>query len=323
MTEQAAGRCVVGGDLGGTRFRVALADGTGRFLRRSSCLTEADQGLEAVLGRMKRMIREVMTDAPCPVAAVAIAAPGPLDPWKGVVFSPPNLKGWGDVPLKQIMEDDLGVPVHLGNDANLAALAEWRFGAGRGCDHLVYVTVSTGVGGGVIDKGQLVLGCGGGAGEVGHMTIDMNGPRCNCGNPGCLEALSSGTAIARRAAERLQAGAVSRLTEMAGGVPQRVTAELVVEAARAGDQVAGEVMRAAGYALGVGLVNLMHLYDPQVIVLGGGVTNAGELLFGPMREAIQERALESFRKRTRIVLAELGDEVGVYGAVALALSQLQ
>ena len=320
MTEQATGPCVVGGDLGGTRFRLALADATGQVLWRNSCLTEAGQGLDAVLGRVKTMIGEALTSAPSAVGSIAIAAPGPLDPWKGIIYRPPNLPGWDEVHLKQILEDAFGIPVHVGNDANLAALAEWRFGAGRGCDHLVYVTVSTGVGGGVIDRGQLLLGYGGGAGEVGHMTIDIDGPKCNCGNRGCLEALASGTAISRRAVERLRAGAASRLLELAGGDLERVTAELVVEAARQGDPVAGEVMQKAGYALGVGLANLMHLYDPQVIVLGGGVTNAGPLLFGPMHEAIEERAMEAFRNRTRIVQAELGDDVGVYGAVALALA---
>lgn len=323
MTKQAAGRYVVGGDLGGTRFRVALADEAGRFLFRTSCLTEADQGLDAVLVRIKAMIREALASAPGPVEAIAIAAPGPLDPWKGVVYRPPNLPGWDEVHLKEILEADLGVPAHVGNDANLAALAEWRFGAGRGYEYLVYVTVSTGIGGGVIDRGHLLLGCGGGAAEVGHMTIEVNGPRCNCGNRGCLEALASGTAIGRRAVELLQAGASSRMLELAGGRLDRVTAEVVVEAARAGDAVAAKVVRAAGYALGVGLTNLMHLYDPQIIVLGGGVTRAGSLIFDPMHEAMEERVMQAFRGRFKVVQAELGDDVGVYGAVALALSQLR
>jgi len=324
MTEQAAAglvtRHVIGGDLGGTRFRVALADDSGRFIQRKSCLTEADRGLAAVLDRMKALVGEVINESSAPVAAIAIAAPGPLDPWKGIIYRPPNLPGWDEVHLKEIFEDAFGVPTFVGNDANLAALAEWRFGAARGVDCLVYVTVSTGVGGGVVEKGRLILGVGGGAAEVGHMTIEMNGPYCNCGNRGCLEALASGTAIARRAIERLQTGSESTMLQLAGGIVESVTAEHVVEAARAGDKVAGEVMHNAGYALGVGMANLMHLYDPAIIVVGGGVTNAGELLFAPMRQAIAERAMKAFSDRTNVVLAELGDDVGVYGAVALALT---
>lgn len=312
-------RYVVGGDLGGTRFRVAIADDSGKIVRRNSCLTEADKGLDAVLDRMETMIRDAIIQSEKPIEAVGIAAPGPLDPWKGIVFSPPNLKGWNEVHLKDILESRLKLPVYLGNDANLAALAEWRFGAGKGADCVTYVTVSTGVGGGVIDHGRMILGHGGGAVEVGHMTVEMDGPYCNCGNRGCLEALSSGTAIARRAVERLQTGIESKMNEMVGGKLDRISAEVVVQAARDGDEVAGEVMRRAGYALGVGLANLMHLYDSEVIVLGGGVTNAGELLFAPMREAIAERAMKSFRDRCRIEVAALGDDVGLYGAAALAL----
>jgi glucokinase len=312
---------VVGGDLGGTRFRIALADSSGKLLHRSGIRTEASRGQAAVLERIKGSIRDTIALARGPVGAIAIAAPGPLDPWKGIIYRPPNLPGWDEVHLKEILEDAFGIPTHVGNDANLAAMAEWRFGAGRGSSHVVYVTVSTGVGGGVIDRGQLLLGFCGGAAEVGHMTIDVNGPRCNCGNYGDLEALASGTAISRRAVESIKAGHESRIVELAGGL-EKVAAEHVVEAARQGDAVALEVLHRAGYYLGVGVANLMMLYDPEVIVLGGGVMNAKDLLFAEMHRAIEERAMLSFRLRTRIELAVLGDDVGIYGAVALALSQL-
>ena len=332
MTEQAAavvggqiptdGVCVVGGDLGGTQFRIALADGEGRLLHRTAIRTEASQGLQAVLQRIKGSIRDTIALAPGMVAQIAVAAPGPLDPWKGIIYTPPNLPGWDEVPLKDVLEDAFGIPVSIGNDANLAALAEWRFGAARGSNHVVYMTVSTGVGGGVVDSGKLLLGYGGGAAEVGHMTIDMDGPRCNCGNHGDLEALASGTAIARRAVEAVKAGGQSSIVGLAGGL-ERVAAEHVVEAARQGDELALRVMRRAGYCLGVGVANLMMLYDPEVIVLGGGVImNARDLMFEEMHRAVAERAMEAFRERTRIAVAELGDDVGIYGAIALALSQL-
>jgi len=174
----------------------------------------------------------------------------------------------------------------------------------------------------VIDSGKLLLGYGGGAAEVGHMTIDMDGPRCNCGNYGDVEALASGTAIARRAVEAVKAGGQSAIVELAGGL-DRVTAEHVVAAARQGDELALRVMRRAGYCLGVGVANLMMLYDPQVVVLGGGVMNARDLMFEEMHRAIDERAMEAFREHTRVAVAELGDDVGIYGAIALALSLLE
>ncbi len=313
---------VVGGDLGGTRFRVALADGEGHLLHRSGIATEASRGLQATLERIKGSIRETIALAPGKVAQIAIAAPGPLDPWKGIIFTPPNLPGWVEVPFKDVLEDAFGIPVSIGNDCNLAAMAEWRFGAGRGSNHIVYMTVSTGVGGGVIDNGKLLLGYGGGAAEVGHMTIDMDGPRCNCGNYGDVEALASGTAIARRAVEAIKAGGQSTIVELAGGL-DRVSAEHVVAAARQGDEVALRVMRRAGYCLGVGVANLMMVYDPQLIVLGGGVMNARDLLFEEMYRAIGERAMASFRERCRVTIAELGDDVGIYGAIALALHEIE
>lgn len=314
---------VVGGDLGGTRFRAVLATDAGEIIARANTLTHAEEGLEAVLARMTATMEQVMEGVDrTRVRAVGVAVPGPIDPKTGTVYSPPNLPGWGEVPLARILADRLQLPVVAGNDANLAALAEHRFGAGRGTEHMVYVTVSTGVGGGVIVGGQLLVG-NGGASEVGHHVIERWGPRCGCGNYGCLEAFSSGTAIARAAAERIANGAVSSLAARADEGTSRISAEDVVEAARAGDALAKEVLHEAGYSLGIGLANLMHLFDPDVIVLGGGVTHAGPLLFEPMHQALADRVIEPFRQRVRIALAELGDEVGVWGAIAHALAQCQ
>ena len=314
---------VVGGDLGGTRFRAALATNTGEIVARANTLTHAEEGLEAVLARMTATMEQTMEGVDrARVRAVGIAAPGPIDPKTGILYSPPNLPGWGDVPLARILSDRLQLPVFTGNDANLAALAEHRFGAGRGTEHMIYVTVSTGVGGGVIVGGQLLVG-NGGASEVGHHVIERWGPRCGCGNYGCLEAFSSGTAIARATAERIANGEASSIAQRLGGNVSRITAEDVVEAARDGDALAKDVLHDAGYSLGIGLANLMHLFDPEVIVLGGGVTNAGPLIFEPMHQALADRVIEPFRQRVRIALAELGDEVGVWGAIALALAECQ
>lgn len=319
MTES-TGRYVIGVDLGGTRLRVALADLSGTIVRRRTVLTLAEEGRNAVIRRIVAEVRAVLEPSPLPeLLRVAVAVPGPVDPWRGMVYRPPNLPGWGDLPLRQILEEDLTVPVLLGNDANLGALAEYRYGAGQGCRHLVYVTVSTGVGGGVIDAGRLLLGTWGGASEIGHMTIDLNGPRCSCGNFGCLEALASGTAIAQEAGRRIAAGSASILVERSHGELERIDAAMVVEAAMRGDQLAHSVVRWAGYNLGVGLANLMHLYDPQVIVVGGGVANAWDLLAPELGRAVRERAMEAYANRTQILRSQLGDDVGVLGAIAFAL----
>lgn len=311
---------VIGVDLGGTRLRVALADRNGEIVRSRTVPTLAEEGRDAVIGRIVAEIRAVLS--PLPLAAlrdVAVAVPGPVDPRAGYTYRPPNLPGWGDVPLKSILQFELNTPVYLGNDANLAALAEHRFGAGRGFSDMVYMTVSTGIGGGVISDNRLLLGGWGGAAEIGHMTIDLNGPRCSCGNFGCLEAMASGTAIAREAARRLAAGEQSTIQSQPGGGPDGIKAEQVVEAARGGDPLAHQVLHWAGYNLGVGLANVMHLFDPQAIIIGGGVSNAWLLLQEPMGHAIRERAMEIYAKRTQILRSQLGDEVGLLGAIALAL----
>lgn len=304
-------------DMGGTRFRVALVDDTGRLSYRKSYLTYASQGREAVLRRISQAALSAMGHHPREqLLAVGFAAPGPLDPRSGVLLTPPNLPGWRDVPLKSLLEAELGLPVYVGNDANLAALGEHCFGAGREMDNLIYLTVSTGIGGGIIADGRLLLGYEGLAGEPGHMSIAPE-PRCKCGNYGCLEVLSSGTAIARVARERIEAGEASSIAQYAG----EITAEAVNRAARAGDPLARSVLFRAATYLGIGIVNLVHLFNPQAIIIGGGVSQAGELLFDPVRAAIDERAMPDYRK-VQVLRAALGDDVGLYGAAALVFDKL-
>lgn len=310
-------RYIIAIDLGGSRFRVGLADSSGRLLRRKSYPTRAEEGREAVISRLAQAAREAMHSYPREeILAVGLGAPGPLDPRSGVIFTPPNLPSWRDVPLKALLEEELDLPVYLGNDANLAALGEHRFGAGRGLDHLVYLTVSTGIGAGIIMDGSLLLGQDGLAGEAGHMTI-AEGPLCKCGNVGCLEALASGLAIAQAARERIEAGEESSIPRFSQG---EITAEAVEAAARAGDPLAQEVMQKAANYLGIGVVNLVHIFNPQAVIIGGGVSQAGELVFGPVRHAVAQRAMPNFRK-VRILPAALADDVGLYGAAALVLSE--
>jgi len=314
---------VIGIDLGGTRLRVALADRAGVIVRRRAVPTLAEEGRNAVLGRILAETRTILDPLPLAnLAAVAVAVPGPVDPCNGVVYRPPNLPGWGDVNLKSILEQELTVPVFVGNDANLAALAEHKFGAGRGASQLVYVTMSTGVGGGIVSNGELLLGSWGGAAEIGHMTIDLNGPRCSCGNFGCLEAMASGTAITREAKWRIAKGTASVLSERVGGNLDELRAQFIVQAAQEGDELAGEVIEWAAYNLGVGLANVMHLFDPDIIIIGGGVANAWNLLMPAIQRALRERAMEVYTRRTCIVHSELGDDAGLLGAVALALDKI-
>lgn len=302
-------------DLGGTRFRVALATSSGEFSWKRSYPTQAGQGRDTVIARILRAAREAIESVPRDQAlALGLAAPGPLDHRTGVIFSPPNLPDWRDVPLKSILEKSLGLQVYVGNDANLAALGEHQFGAGRGLDHLIYLTVSTGIGAGIIAKGKLLLGQDGLAGEAGHMSI-ADGPPCKCGSVGCLEILASGTAIARQAEDRMAAGEESTISLINKGP---ITAEAVEAAARTGDRLAAEVMEKAATYLGIGVVNLVHLFNPQAVIIGGGVSQAGDLLFGPVKRTVVERAMPNFRK-VQILPSALGDDVGLYGALALVL----
>ncbi len=314
-------KLIVGVDLGGTQIRAALADGEGSILRRTSCLTLAEEGPQPVMGRIKGAIYEVLvaTDRE-QVQGIGVAAPGPLDPWKGIIMDAPNLPGWREVPLKALMEEEFGLPVVVGNDANLAALAEQRFGAGQGVADMIYITVSTGIGGGIIADTRLLLGAQGFAGEVGHQTIEAHGPRCNCGNVGCLEALAAGPAIARRARELIRNGAETAITELVGDDLDKITAREVNQAAQAGDPIAIGIFRQAGFYIGVGIVNLLHLFNPSLIVIGGSVAKAGEFLFEPIRATVRERAMASYYwENTPIVPATLGDDVALLGAVALVL----
>ncbi|MCK4452575.1 MAG: ROK family protein [Anaerolineae bacterium] len=316
---------VIGIDLGGTKISTALADSAGTIIAHDYRETHATAGQKAVIERMLDSARQVMAQAgvtQAQVTAVGIGAPGPLDIEAGVVVAPPNLPGWNRVPLKRLVEDELGIATFLENDANAAALGEFRFGAGRGAEHMIYVTVSTGIGGGLILDGELYHGASGMAGEIGHITIIPNGPRCGCGNRGCLEALASGTAIARQARERVARGVPTLIADLAEGTPERITAKLVAEAASQGDVEAREILAEAMNYLGIGMANLVNLFNPQLIVIGGGLTNIGESLFGPVRRVIARRAFRTPAQAVQVVRAELSDNAGVLGAAAVALAQI-
>ncbi len=315
---------IVGVDLGGTNIRAGVADGNGKILIQTSRPTEAEAGPEKVISNIVGAVKSVLhSRGSSHIIGLGIGSPGPLNSKTGLVFSPANLPGWESVPLRDILEDRLGLPVFLGNDANLGALGEYTFGAGKDYRNLVYMTVSTGIGGGVIDNGKLLEGATGAAGEIGHMTIEAFGPVCNCGNRGCLEALASGTGIRRRAIERVRAGEAGLLKSLAKGDPESLTAEMVDKAARRGDAAAIELLHEAGVYLGIGTTNLLHLFNPEIVIIGGGVSRSGDLIFKPLLEEVERRAMPSFREGVPIVPTGLGDDIGLLGALALVLQNYE
>lgn len=341
---------VIGVDLGGTQLRVAVLQGS-KLHSRVGVLVGTDTTPGTVIGQIGQGIRRALEEAGITleqIAGIGVGAPGPLDNRTGVVFSPPNLHGWHEVPLRDLLKQSFNVPIFVENDANTAGLGEYIFGAAKDSEDMVYLTVSTGIGGGVIVKGKILEGASGTAAELGHMTIDMHGPRCNCGNTGCLEALASGTAIARQANDAIATGRGAELLEFVRGMrenvgknpdsyvhptiglspavhdkfveaagPLLVNARTVSEAAKAGIPLAQEIINNAGEALGVGLVNIIHIFNPSKIILGGGVTQMGDLIMKPALRIVQERAMRHPLNAVTIEIADLGGDAGLIGAGAL------
>lgn len=338
---------VIGVDLGGTQIRVGVLRGD-FVLTRVNMLTGNDATPNRIIPRIFCAIQQVLEEAGMKlnqIEGIGIGIPGPVDSSSGVVCTLPNLPGWDDLPLGEIIRDYSDVPVFIENDANTAGLGEFIFGVGRGCKNMIYLTISTGIGSGIIADGQILAGASGMAGELGHMTIDRNGLRCNCGNIGCLESIASGTAIARRANEEIAAGRGAELLTFAGslskftdgvsdplvlstgGVYQvadestshilHVDAPLVACAAKAGVPLAREIITDVAEGLGVGLVNIIHLFNPDIIILGGGVVQIGSMLMKPALRIVQERSMKMPQQAVRIVQAQLGADVGIIGAGAL------
>ena len=311
-------------DLGGTKIIAAVVLPSGKVVSRNYCLTLADEGTEAVIDRLLSAVKEAAAKAKLRISeltGIGIAAAGILDTEKGIITTSPNLPDWRDVPLRDILADNLGIATYLINDASAAALAEHRFGAGKRVDNLIYLTVSTGIGGGIIASGKLYSGANGCAGEIGHMTIEAHGPRCNCGNFGCLEALASGTAVAREAVRRLNQGETSSIAQLAEARLETITAETVALAARQGDHLACDVVTKAANYLGIGLANLVNIFNPELIVIGGGLSKMGDMLLEPARKVVKERAFRLPARTVRIVRARLGSNAGIVGAAVHIFEQ--
>jgi glucokinase len=314
-------------DIGGTKILLALFAATGEMLAKDTRPTLAQEGVSAVVARLCSAIDNIIKQnnlKPSQLGGIGIACAGGIDTGRGVVVTPsPHLPEWVDIPLADIIRKRFNIPTFVLNDASAAALGEHRSGAGRGVNNLVLLTLGTGIGGGIIADGKLYLGAVGAAGELGHMTIDADGLACGCGNKGCLEVLASGTAVAGYAIQRIKRGEKSALTGMAGGKIENITAEMVGAAARSGDTLAMDVISRAACYLGVGLVNIVNIFNPELIVLGGGMAGLGDLLIGPGQRLVGERAFTISSRAVRIVVGQLGNEAGVYGAAAFALEKIR
>jgi len=309
---------IIAVDFGGTNIRAAYfpaAEPPPKKQRKSP--THASEGPEAVIARLIEAIQG-MIPKKHDALRIGVASPGPLDPVRGIIYKAVNLPGWVNIPLKEKLETYFGCSVEVGNDANLAALGEWRFGAGRDTNNLVYLTISTGIGGGVIVDGRLLLGNQGLGAEVGHITVIPDGPVCGCGQRGHLEAVAAGPAIARHAMELLEAGRSSILKEKLG-TTEPLTSKDVGKAAHQGDSLAIEIVEYTGEIIGRAMADLAHLFNPEIFILGGGVSQIGPLLFESIEHTLRSHVMDSAYVKDHCVLpAALGDDAGLIGAMVLA-----
>lgn len=315
-------RLAIGVDLGGTKIKTVVADSEGQVFGEDLRPTEAKIGPDGVIARIADSARQACTEANIRLAdaiGVGISSPGPVNPEKGIVTDAPNLPGWHNIHITKLVGDAVGLPTLLENDANAAAYGEALFGAGKGLKHIVYVTLGTGVGGGLIIDGEIYEGASGAAGEVGHLVVLPDGPICNCGNRGCVESLAAGPAIARDATRLVEDGRAPVLARLSEG--RALNAELVLEAAQEGEDAAREVLQRAGYYLGLALTGLLNVFDPQALILGGGLVNLGDFYLGPAIKTAREGAFPQIVADVVITTAKLGDNAGALGATALVFKR--
>lgn len=313
----------IGVDLGGTNLRAAIADtDTGEIHHQRMCLTRAAEGQAPVIGRIVQLIRELIEESGIPLSeinGVGIGVPGTPDLDAGVIQFLPNLPGkWLDVPLRAIIQEQVQLPVALINDVRAITLGEWTFGAGRGVDTLVCLAIGTGIGGGVVVNGKFHLGIGGTAGEFGHHVVEVNGLPCGCGGKGCLELYASGPAIAAMGVKEVMHGHTTRIGELVDYDLNRIDTEVIVQAAREGDEIAQSILQRVGRYLGIAVGNILGVISPQRVIFGGGVSRAGNLLMNPMIETVKERVHVIPVDEVDFVLAELGINGGLVGAALWA-----
>lgn len=313
---------LIGVDLGGTKICVAISDYLGNILARKSFPTPGLSGREAVIDAIYLGIEEIRQQAGASwdqIDEIGLSCPGPVDTEKGILYSPPNLPGWKEVPLKKKFQEKYQKRVWVENDANAAALAEMYFGAGQGYADQVYLTMSTGIGGGVIVNGKLVKGAHFSAGEVGHNVLVPDGPLCGCGRYGCFEALCSGTAIARRMREIATENPDTVWLQKTGGNPENLNPPILLEAAKEKDPLSLELLEEVGHYLGLGCAHIVNLLDPEIIILGTLVIHFGELLLAPTRKSFRKYAFFPTENPTPLVPAKLRENLAEMAAVSVVL----
>lgn len=301
-------KLAIGIDLGGTNITGAQVTKKGRLLKIEKIKTNAKEGKAKVIKRIKDIIHTLMTDN---VEGIGVGSPGPLSSKKGIVYNPPNLPGWKDVPLRDIISREFGLPVILENDANCACFGEKWAGAGKKVKSLICLTLGTGIGGGIILDNKLWRGIDDTAGEIGHMIIDPDGPVCGCGNYGCLEAFSSATALVKKAIDELP-----HLNK------NTLTARDIYESAKKGDILARRLLEDAGRYLGIGIASLVNILNPEMVVLCGRMTGAGKFILSPLQREVKKRSFAVPGRRVKICLSELGEYAGVIGAAGIVWEEL-
>lgn len=312
---------VVGVDMGATHMIALVADYSAAVIREKEISIDIKKGPDYCLPLLDRLVQQVVAEAGLQMVdidAIGIGVPGPVVISKGMVSAPPIMPGWDDYPIRESMQEKWGCPVLINNDAELGALGEWAYGAGRSEANLAYIKVGTGIGAGLIFGNELYHGVTGSAGEIGHITMQENGPMCSCGNRGCLEAIAGGAAIAKRAAEEIRRG---KRTQLVGfGDFYEITINDVIAAARKGDLLCQQIITEAGVHLGTAIASLVNLINPSLVIIGGGVAQSGDLLLEPIRSAVAHRSLRVASKAVRISSALLGRRASAMGAVVQALS---
>lgn len=310
----------IGIDVGGTNVKIALVDENGKIIYSNSVPTYAKMGYEYTVNNIKQAIKDLMketnTDSKT-IEGIGFDFPGQVDYKTGVVKLAPNIPGWVNVPIAQMIEDEFHIPTRIDNDVRCAALGEMKFGAGQGCENFVCITVGTGIGSGLVVNGKLVRGASNAAGEIGHIKLQMkDGPICGCGDTGCLEAFASGPSIVAMAQDYIKGGKSTKFRELAG-VDNEITPYIVAKAAEEGDPVAKRIFEIVGEYIGIGLTSVINLLNPEKVIIGGGVAEAGDLLLNPIRKTIKERAMVVAGSAVEIVPAQLGNSAGVIGASML------
>lgn len=318
---------IVGVDLGATNIVSILINGEGKVIEKDTRCTLAREGKEKALSQIVNSVISVLEKgqlqgiSSASIKGVGVGSPGPLDTKKGIIHFAPNLPGWNNVSLVSILEDELKLPIFLENDGNAAALAEWWMGAGKKVDNLVLLTLGTGVGGGIIIGGEVLHGAWDTAAEIGHMIIHERGLVCGCGKRGCLEAYASATGVIKRTVSLVKAGGDTILRELVHGHLEDITCELVYRAAERGDELSQRIVEETARYLGIGIASIVNIINPEMVILSGGMTAAGDLLFKPVRKYARKYALEAAIRGVRIVPAKLAGNTGALGAAATVLKR--